>query len=110
MESNTMQWDREKIFDLFAHRTRMEIMSIPLQQNTATRDVLIWKESKSQSFSVKSAYQVVMKMKELTLIEHSTAITEKPLRRKLWKKRASKSQNVPLAALLQHSANRGNLT
>ena len=67
MESNTMQWDSEKIFDLFAHRTRMEIMSIPLQQNTAARDVLIWKENRSQSFSVKSAYQVVMRMKELTL-------------------------------------------
>ena len=80
-----MQRDREKIFDLFAHRTRMVILSIPLQQNTATRDVLIWKENKSQSFSVKSAYQVVKRMKEQTLIEHSTATTEKPLWRKLWK-------------------------
>ena len=85
INSNTMQWDREKIFDLFAHRTRMEIMSIPLQHNTATRDVLIWKENKSQSFSVKSAYQVVQRMKAPTLIEHSTAATEKPLWRKLWK-------------------------
>ena len=32
IDSNTMQWDREKIFDLFAHKTRMEIMSIPLQK------------------------------------------------------------------------------
>lgn len=83
MDINTMQWDREKIFDLFAHRTRMEIVSIPLQQNITTRDVLIWKENKSQSFSMKSAYQVVMRMKEPTLIEHSTAITKKPLWRKL---------------------------
>ncbi|XP_075674872.1 putative mitochondrial protein AtMg00310 [Castanea sativa] len=35
IDSNTMQWDREKIFDLFAHRRRMEILSIPLQQNIA---------------------------------------------------------------------------
>ena len=40
-----VQWDREKIFDLFAHRTCMEIMSIPLRQITA-RDVLICKETK----------------------------------------------------------------
>lgn len=54
IDSNTMQWDRKKIFDLFAHKTRMEIMSIPLQQNTAGRDVLVWKENQSQSFSVKN--------------------------------------------------------
>ena len=30
IDSATMQWDREKIFDLFAHPTRMEILAIPL--------------------------------------------------------------------------------
>ena len=54
IDSNTMQWDREKIFDLFSHKTRLEIMSIPLQQNTAGRDVLVWKENQSQLFSVKN--------------------------------------------------------
>ena len=57
IDSDTGQWDREKIFDLFAHRTHMEIMSMLLQR-TNTRDVLIWKENKSQSFTVKFAYQV----------------------------------------------------
>ena len=42
IDGDTGQGDREKIFDLFAYRTCMEIMSIPLRQNT-TRDVLIWK-------------------------------------------------------------------
>lgn len=46
IDSDMGQWDREKIFDLFAHRTLMEIMSMPLQR-TNTRDVLIWKENKS---------------------------------------------------------------
>ena len=46
IDGDTGQWDREKIFDLFAYRTCMEIMSIPLQRNT-TYDVLIWKENKS---------------------------------------------------------------
>lgn len=47
IDSNIMQWDREKIFDIFAHKTRMEIMSISLQQNTMGRDVLVWKENQS---------------------------------------------------------------
>ena len=64
IDSNTMQWDREKIFDLFAHKTQMEIMSIPLQQNTVGPYVLTWKETQSQSFSVKSAYHVTIRMKE----------------------------------------------
>ena len=60
-------------------------MSIPLQQNTAGRDVLVWKENRSQSFSVKSAYRFTIRMKEQTRIEHSTANTERPIWRKLWK-------------------------
>ena len=77
IDSDTGQWDREKIFDLFVYRTHMEIMSIPLRQTT-TQDVLIWKENKSQSFMVKYAYQVALRMKETTQIEHFTASTELP--------------------------------
>ena len=60
----------KKIHDLFAHRTRMEILSIPLESNL-TRDELVWKENKSHSFSVKSAYQVAIKLQNQ--VEHSTA-------------------------------------
>ena len=87
IDRNTMQWDRENIFYLLAHKTRMEIMSIPLQQNIAGRDVLIWIENQSQSFLVKS---VAIMMKEQTQIEHSIANTKKPIWRKLW------MLNVPL--------------
>ena len=52
MDTETRQWDREKIFDLFAYRTRKEILSIPLQNNTA-RDSLIWKENGSKKFTVR---------------------------------------------------------
>ena len=55
IDSDTGQWGREKIFYLFAYRTHMEIMSIPLRQTT-TWNVLIWKKNKSQSFTMKSAY------------------------------------------------------
>ena len=77
IDGDTKQWDREKIFDLFAHWTRMEIMAIPLQQDTA-RDVLIWKETKSGSFSVKSAYQVAIRMRDTIRIEHSSASKDRP--------------------------------
>lgn len=71
IDAHTFQSDREKIHDLFAHRTRMEI-SISLQSNL-NRDVLVWKENESQSFSVKSAYNVAIRLQEQTRIEHSAA-------------------------------------
>ena len=49
----------------------MEIFSIPLQSNLI-RHVLIWKENNSQTFSVNSAYQAVIRLKEQIQIEHST--------------------------------------
>ena len=49
IDSSTMQWDREKIFDLFAHPTRMEILAIPLPMTTS-RDKLLWKENSANMF------------------------------------------------------------
>lgn len=77
IDRDTMQWDREKIFDLFPYSTRMEILSIPLRRITG-QDVLIWKETKSGTFSVKSAYQVATRMAETSRTEHSTATTDRP--------------------------------
>lgn len=72
IDATTLQWDWDKVFNLFAHRTRLEILSISLQDNP-NRDVLMWKENNSQTFSVKFAYQVAIRLKEQTRIEHSTA-------------------------------------
>ena len=77
IDGDTGQWDREKIFDLFAYRSCMKILSIPLRQNT-TRDMLVWKENKSHSFTVKFAYRVALRMKANTQTEHSIASTERP--------------------------------
>uniref|UniRef100_A0A7N2MS02 Uncharacterized protein n=1 Tax=Quercus lobata TaxID=97700 RepID=A0A7N2MS02_QUELO len=77
-----MQWDREKIFDLFVYQTRKEILAIPLSM-TASQDKLIWKENSAKLFTVKSAYQVALKLKEKKLAEHSRAVTD----RALWKKK-----------------------
>ena len=59
MDTETRQCDREKIFDIFAHRTQMEILSIHVQNNTA-RDSLIWKENGSKKFTMRSTYQVAL--------------------------------------------------
>ena len=61
IDSTTKQWDWEKIFDLFDHRTRMEILAVPLLDRYR-RDELVWKENKNQVFSVKSAYQVALRL------------------------------------------------
>ena len=55
IDSTTRPWDREKIFDQFAHKTR--ILQLPLTW-LYSQDRPVWKENRSQKFSVKSAYQV----------------------------------------------------
>ena len=81
---HTKQWDREKIFDLFAHRTRMEILATTLPQD-GSRDTLIWKETKSGAFSVKSAYKLAIRMRDTFRGEHSVARRDGSVWRKLWR-------------------------
>ena len=83
IDSATMQWDREKIFDLFAHPTRMEILAIPLPMTTS-RDKLLWKENSANMFTVRSAYQVALKLKESVQAEHSRAVTDRAVWKKIW--------------------------
>ena len=86
IDSTTRQWDREKIFDLFTHKTR--ILQFPLTQ-LYSRDRPVWKENRSQKFSVKSAYQVAQRMRELDRVEHSGTVADRGVWRQLW------SLNVP---------------
>ena len=51
----TMQWDREKVFDLFANQTQMEILAIPLSW-TNLGDTLVWKENFANIFTMKTTY------------------------------------------------------
>ena len=61
-----------------------DILSIPLASNSA-RDALVWKENKSQTFTVKSAYLVACRLKEATRVEHSAADSDRHLWRRVWK-------------------------
>ena len=75
------QWDREKIFDLFAHKTRIEILQIPLS-SVLVRDKLVWKENQSQTFTVKSVFQIAQRLKNQSRVEYSRVGSQ----RKIWKK------------------------
>ena len=83
IDSTTMQRDREKIFVLFVYQTRKEILAIPLSM-TASQDKLIWKENSAKLFTVKSAYQIALKLKEKNRVEHSRAVTNQALWKKIW--------------------------
>ena len=43
IDTNTWQWNRLKVCETFAPRTRKEILAIPLNRS-CSRDCLIWKE------------------------------------------------------------------
>ena len=88
IEDDTRQWDRGKIHILFMRRTRFEILALPLN-NLQSWDSLIWMESKSKTFSVKTAYHVALRLKQQHLIEHLAARSDKLIWRKIW------SLNVP---------------
>ena len=53
---DTWQWDRRKIADKFALRTRLDILAIPLCCNRSM-DSLIWKENNKHEFTVKTTLQ-----------------------------------------------------
>ena len=82
IDENSRQWNREKLFDLFAYHTRMEIMAIPLAW-VSGRDKLNWKENKGKVFSVKSAYQVALRLKQQDCVKHSTAARDRPIWNKI---------------------------
>ena len=50
-----------------------------------SRDRLRWKENKKQEFSVKSAYQVALRINRAEVVEHSLAWEDKKLWNKVWK-------------------------
>ncbi|KAL0001542.1 hypothetical protein SO802_015323 [Lithocarpus litseifolius] len=62
----------------------MENLATPLQQD-GSLDTLIWKETKSGSFSVKSAYKVVIRMRDTIWVEHSSARKDGTFWRRLWR-------------------------
>lgn len=51
IKEDSRQWDRDKLYAMFNHRTCEDILAIPLNQQNA-QDSLVWMENKAQKFSV----------------------------------------------------------
>ena len=77
------QWNRQKVHDLFAPSTRSEILAIPLNA-TQRRDELVWKENRARRFSVKTAYQVALRLIQQDRAEHLDAHMDGKVWKTIW--------------------------
>ena len=82
-DADTRQWNRPLIQSLFHASTRDDILRIKLG-DARTRDKLHWIETKSRTFSVKSAYHVALRLSNAAVGEHSLANQDKGLWNKVW--------------------------
>jgi len=83
IDKRSWQWNRNKVAGMFATKIYDEIMAIPLSRDRM-RDTLIWKENRKHEFSVKSAYQVAIRLKQGVEAEHSRAGEEGKLWKLIW--------------------------
>ena len=84
IDKDTWQWDWGKLFATFDRRTCESILALPLTHQNS-QDKLIWKENRSQRFTVHSAYQVALRLKYPNQAEHSSVQAHGSTWRKLWK-------------------------
>ena len=82
-DADYRQWDRAKIPAMFYNSTRDDILKINLG-NTNRRDKLCWNENKWRTFSVKTAYQVALRLSKPPSDEHSMASQDKRMWNNVW--------------------------
>ena len=88
MASTPYRWDRSILTATFTRATVEDILRIMVGTSNM-RDTLTWKENKSREFTVKTAYQVALRLSQSCSGEHSSASQDRHLWKKLW------SLNVP---------------
>ena len=84
IDPHTKQWDRGKVNSWFLPSSRDEVLQIHLG-NLEVRDKLCWNENKSQTFLVRTAYRVALRMNQVLVAEHSMACEDKQVQKRLWK-------------------------
>ena len=84
VDEDTKQWDRAKLVYWFEAHTCVDILSSTPLSNLYANDVLVWKENKSQTFSVKSAYGVAQRVLNLLDGDHSMASADGRLWKSVW--------------------------
>ena len=70
LDHRTRQWNRPLLHTTFLQSTMEDIQSIKIGEE-GDRDKLHWKENKSGCFSVRTAYRVVLRLKQQENAEHS---------------------------------------
>ena len=73
---------------MFARGTSEDILWLKLG-NLSSRDKLVWKENKAKVFSIKTAYQVALRLHHPHAGEHSLATMDQKIWKRIW------SINVP---------------
>lgn len=81
---NRTNRDRGKVHALFDRRTCEDILAVPLNQ-LSSPDKLIWKENRTHSFLVRTAYQVALRLKIPHQAEHSSVQVQGSTWRRIWK-------------------------
>ena len=80
----TKQWDRGKVNAWFQPPSRDEVLQIRLG-SLEGRDTLIWNVNKAQTFLVRTAYHIALRMNRTGIGEHSRVQEGKPVWNRLWK-------------------------
>ena len=80
---NTRQWHLQLLLNTFRPTTVANIQLINLGTTTSC-DKLIWKENKKGVFSIKTAYRVASRMKQVEQEEHSSAWVDKKMWNCIW--------------------------
>ena len=80
---DTRQWHGQLLSHTFLPTTVAAITHIN-PGTTTSRDKLIWKENRKGIFSVKSAYWVALRMRQVEQVEHSSARQDKQLWNRIW--------------------------
>ena len=108
IDKDTWQWDRGKLFATYDRRTCESILALPLTHQNS-HDKLIWKENRSQRFTVRSAYQVALRLKYPNQAEHSSvqAHVRVHLEEAMEVKRTTKGPYLPMEGMLRMSTHKG---
>ena len=83
IDHRTKQWNRPLIHTTSMQSTRDDILRIKLG-NLQARGRIFWKQNKTQQFTVKTAYQVALRLNHSDEVEHSLARDNRKLWNKLW--------------------------
>ena len=97
-----------KLFATYDRRTCESILALPLTHQNS-HDKLIWKENRSQRFTVRSAYQVALRLKYPNQAEHSSvqAHVRVHLEEAMEVKRTTKGPYLPMEGMLRMSTHKG---